>query len=102
MRSSRRAATSTWCSCTAAKPDIAVLAERVWYPIWDSGLRLDHSVRTPAQACEVAREDLKAVLGLISARHVAGDPDLTREVRETVLMRLALGRAPCGCPSCER
>ncbi|WP_345466599.1 [protein-PII] uridylyltransferase [Actinoallomurus oryzae] len=67
------------------RPDIAALAERVWYPIWDSGLRLDHSVRTPAQAREVAREDLKAVLGLISARHVAGDPDLTREVRETVL-----------------
>ncbi|GLY84114.1 [protein-PII] uridylyltransferase [Actinoallomurus iriomotensis] len=67
------------------RPDVAALADRVWYPIWDSGLRLDHSVRTPAQARAVAREDLKAVLGLISARHVAGDPDLTREVRETVL-----------------
>ena len=67
------------------RPDIAALADRVWYPIWDSGLRLDHSVRTPDEARAVAREDLKAVLGLISARHVAGDPDLTRETRETVL-----------------
>ena len=67
------------------RPDIAALADRVWYPIWDSGLRLDHSVRTPEEARAVAREDLKAALGLISARHVAGDPDLTRELREAVL-----------------
>ncbi|MDN3356616.1 [protein-PII] uridylyltransferase [Actinomadura sp. DC4] len=68
-----------------ARPDVAALADRVWYPIWDSGLRLDHSVRTPEEGRAVAREDLKAALGLISARHVAGDPDLTRELREAVL-----------------
>jgi [protein-PII] uridylyltransferase len=67
------------------RPDIAALADRVWYPIWDSGLRLDHSVRTHDEARAVAREDLKAALGLISARHVAGDPDLTRRLREAVL-----------------
>jgi [protein-PII] uridylyltransferase len=67
------------------RPDIAALADRVWYPIWDSGLRLDHSVRTPEEARAVAREDLKAATGLISARHVAGDPELTRQVREAVL-----------------
>jgi len=67
------------------RPDVAALADRVWYPIWDSGLRLDHSVRTPEEGRAVAREDLKAALGLISARHVAGDPDLTRELREAVL-----------------
>ncbi|HET8595782.1 MAG TPA: [protein-PII] uridylyltransferase, partial [Intrasporangium sp.] len=27
-------------------PDVAAFADRLWYPIWDSGLRLDHSVRT--------------------------------------------------------
>ncbi|HZE33588.1 MAG TPA: hypothetical protein VE198_19425 [Actinoallomurus sp.] len=67
------------------RPDIAALADRVWYPIWDSGLRLDHSVRTPDEGRAVAREDLKAATGLISARHVAGDPELTRQVREAVL-----------------
>jgi [protein-PII] uridylyltransferase len=67
------------------RPDIAALADRLWYPIWDSGLRLDHSVRTPGQARAVAREDLKAALGLIYARHVAGDPDLTKELRDAVL-----------------
>ncbi|WP_433182857.1 [protein-PII] uridylyltransferase [Actinoallomurus sp. CA-150999] len=67
------------------RPDISALADRVWYPIWDSGQRLDHSVRTPDEGRAVAREDMKAALGLISARHVAGDPALTRELREAVL-----------------
>ncbi|GGK74973.1 bifunctional uridylyltransferase/uridylyl-removing enzyme [Planomonospora parontospora subsp. parontospora] len=67
------------------RDDIARVADRVWYPVWDSGVRLDHSVRTVEEAAKVAREDLKAVLGLIQARHVAGDPELTRAARETVL-----------------
>jgi [protein-PII] uridylyltransferase len=67
------------------RPGIAALADRIWYPIWDSGLRLDHSVRTHDEARAVARRDLKAALGLISARHVAGDPELTAGLREAVL-----------------
>jgi [protein-PII] uridylyltransferase len=67
------------------RPGIAALADRVWYPIWDSGARLDHAVRTPAQAREVAQRDLRAALGLLHARHVAGDPGLTGELRLGVL-----------------
>ncbi|NUP81712.1 MAG: [protein-PII] uridylyltransferase, partial [Nonomuraea sp.] len=67
------------------RPDVARIADRVWYPIWDSGVGLDHSVRTVEEAVAVARQDLKAVLGLIQARHVAGDPELTRKAREAVL-----------------
>jgi [protein-PII] uridylyltransferase len=69
----------------AGRPDISALADRIWYPIWDSGTRLDHAVRTPAQAREVARTDLRAALGLLHARHVAGDPELTAELRLGVL-----------------
>ncbi|WP_184987767.1 [protein-PII] uridylyltransferase [Sphaerisporangium rubeum] len=65
--------------------DVARIADRIWYPIWDSGLGLDHSVRTVDEVTKVAREDLKAVLGLIQARHVTGDPELTRAAREAVL-----------------
>jgi len=59
-------------------------ADRVWYPVWDSGVSLDHSVRTVRQAVEVAGADLKAVLGLLDARHVAGDPDLTATLLRAV------------------
>ncbi|MFB8204243.1 [protein-PII] uridylyltransferase [Kitasatospora purpeofusca] len=63
----------------------AALPERLWYPVWDSGAALDHSVRTPAEARAVAAADLKAQLGLLDARHVAGDPELTAALRSTVL-----------------
>ncbi|MEU9129141.1 [protein-PII] uridylyltransferase [Kitasatospora sp. NPDC048540] len=61
------------------------LPERLWYPVWDSGAALDHSVRTLAEARAVAAEDLKAQLGLLDARHVAGDPELTAALRSAVL-----------------
>jgi [protein-PII] uridylyltransferase len=67
------------------RPDIAALADRIWYPVWDSGTRLDHAVRTPREGREVARADLRAALGLLHARHVAGDPGLTAELRAGVL-----------------
>jgi [protein-PII] uridylyltransferase len=58
------------------RPDVAALADAVWYPVWDSGVALDHAVRTVREAVAVARADLKAALGLLDARHVAGDRDL--------------------------
>src|SRR5262245_18653180 len=69
----------------AGRPDIAALADQIWYPIWDSGTRLDHAVRTPQEGRAVARGDLRAALGLLHARHVAGDPALTADLRHGVL-----------------
>ncbi len=59
---------------------VAALADRVWYPVWDSGIGLDHSVRTVAEAIAVADDDLKAAMGLLDARHVAGDARLSADV----------------------
>ncbi|MFD3311222.1 [protein-PII] uridylyltransferase [Streptomyces sp. NPDC058694] len=64
---------------------VASLADRIWYPVWDLGLDLDHSVRTPAEARKVAGEDLKVQLGLLDARHLAGDLGLTAGLRTAVL-----------------
>ncbi|NUP15890.1 MAG: [protein-PII] uridylyltransferase [Streptomyces sp.] len=64
---------------------VAALADRIWYPIWDLGLALDHSVRTPAEARKTAGEDLKVQLGLLDARHIAGDLGLTAGLRTAVL-----------------
>ncbi|GAA3127626.1 [protein-PII] uridylyltransferase [Streptomyces rectiviolaceus] len=65
--------------------EVAALADRIWYPIWDLGLALDHSVRTPAEARKTAGEDLKVQLGLLDARHVVGDLGLTAGLRTAVL-----------------
>ncbi|MFD3629298.1 [protein-PII] uridylyltransferase [Streptomyces sp. NPDC058698] len=64
---------------------VATLADRLWYPVWDLGLALDHSVRTPAEARRTAGEDLKVQLGLLDARHIAGDLGLTTALRTAVL-----------------
>ncbi|MFJ4787026.1 [protein-PII] uridylyltransferase [Streptomyces sp. NPDC088794] len=64
---------------------VAALADRIWYPVWDLGLALDHSVRTPAEARKTAGEDLKVQLGLLDARHLAGDLGLTAALRTSVL-----------------
>ncbi|MEV7674937.1 [protein-PII] uridylyltransferase [Streptomyces sp. NPDC000963] len=70
---------------TADKAAIAALADRIWYPVWDLGLALDHSVRTPAEARTTAAEDLKVHLGLLDARPLAGDAGLVAALRTTVL-----------------
>ncbi|MFG2829649.1 [protein-PII] uridylyltransferase [Streptomyces sp. NPDC048434] len=61
--------------------DLAALADHLWYPVWDLGMALDHSVRTPAEARKAAHGDLKVQLGLLDARHLAGDPELTGALR---------------------
>ncbi len=66
------------------RKDIERLAEQMWYPLWDAGVGLDHSVRTPGQAVQVAAMDLRAALGLLEARHIAGDAGLSDTVRGAV------------------
>ena len=34
--------------------DVSALADRIWYPVWDEGIRLDHSVRRPGDALDMA------------------------------------------------
>jgi [protein-PII] uridylyltransferase len=65
--------------------DLAGIADSIWYPIWDAKIGLDHSVRTPDQAVAVAKDDLKALLGLLHIRHLGGDAGLTGRVRGAVL-----------------
>ncbi len=61
------------------------VAEALWYPIWDAGQRLDHSVRTVSEARRMASDDVKVLLGLLDARPVAGDERLVDQLREAVL-----------------
>ena len=65
-------------------PGLGALADSMWYPIWDSGLGLDHSVRTPDEAVGVAKTDLKALLGLLDLRHIAGDASLTESLQPRI------------------
>jgi [protein-PII] uridylyltransferase len=67
--------------------NVGAIADKVWYPVWDAGIGLDHSVRTVNEALSVSADDLKATLGMLDARHIAGDPALTGLLREQVISR---------------
>ncbi|WP_082950485.1 MULTISPECIES: [protein-PII] uridylyltransferase [unclassified Mycobacterium] len=56
------------------------VADGLWYPLWDANVRLDHSVRTVSGALSVANNDLVAALGMLDARHIAGDERLSAEL----------------------
>jgi len=64
----------------AGRKDIADIAEHIWYPIWDQSLKLGHSVRTVKEALSLAADDLDTATSLLSARCVAGDDGLAREL----------------------
>ncbi|MEV5447731.1 [protein-PII] uridylyltransferase, partial [Streptomyces sp. NPDC052644] len=67
----------------AGVPGVDELAAALWYPIWDAGVRLDHSVRTLAEALSVAQDDVKVALALLDARFVAGDRALADTLTRT-------------------
>jgi [protein-PII] uridylyltransferase len=56
------------------------VADKLWYPLWDANIRLDHSVRTVSGALGVANTDVVAALGMLDARHIAGDARLSEEL----------------------
>lgn len=60
-----------------ANPGVGEIADALWYPLWDAKVGLDHSVRTPGEALRVAADDLRTAMGLLDARHLAGDQELT-------------------------
>jgi [protein-PII] uridylyltransferase len=61
------------------------VAEQVWYPLWDSGANIDHSMRTLPEMVSAADTDLRVALGLLDVRHLTGDPNLTLRLRTTML-----------------
>lgn len=59
------------------------LADDLWYPLWDAGIGLDHSVRTVGEAIEAATDDLRVALGLLEVRRLAGDTALADRLSST-------------------
>jgi [protein-PII] uridylyltransferase len=70
-------------------PALKTLAERLWYPVWDAGLKLGHAVLTPRQALALAAKELDTATAALSVRHLAGDEALAADLkgRATALWR---------------
>ena len=60
--------------------DIDSLADRIWYPLWDEGFKLGHSVRSLEQTLRLAADDLETATSLLNARIVAGDRALVDDL----------------------
>ena len=69
------------------RPDVAAVADRIWYPIWDEGLKLGHAVRTTHEALSLAGQDLDTATSLLQVRHVAGDRQLTDDLADRALQQ---------------
>ncbi len=59
---------------------LAERSERLWYPVWDAGLKLGHAVLTPRQALALAARELDSATAALSVRHLAGDEALADDV----------------------
>ncbi len=56
----------------------------VFYPLWDSGLRVGHSIRTVGEALQTARESFETLCSLLTARLVVGDLAHYAEFQESM------------------
>lgn len=59
---------------------VGQVAESLWYPLWDNNIRLDHSVRTVAEALSVAGAEISTALAILDARHIVGDEWLSAQL----------------------
>lgn len=68
------------------KPDdVRRVAERLWYPLWDSGVVIDHAVRSLTQTRQIASKDLPAAVGWLDVRPVAGDAVVVHRAASAIL-----------------
>ena len=61
---------------------VGSIADALWYPIWDAGLKLGHAVRTTGDTLALANDDLETATALLSARHLVGAEVLTNDLAE--------------------
>lgn len=67
---------------------VAGAAERLFYPFWDEGIPLGHSIRTVDECVSLAADRLDVACALLDARPLAGEVALVGELEDRLLDRL--------------
>ena len=62
--------------------DVLPIAEKIWYPLWDSGLKLGHQVGTQKEILHLAESNLETATSLLSSRAIVGDNDVVDSLAE--------------------
>ncbi len=65
------------------------VAEQLLYKLWDTGLTISHSFRTPEECIEEAFLDIKTRTSLLESRFIAGDKRLYRSFRNNTYPEIA-------------
>lgn len=71
-----------------ASGQVGPLAERLLCDVFDAGLVLGHSVRTPQEACQLALQDAQICTSLIESRLLDGNKALFRQFQRSFRSRL--------------
>ena len=61
------------------------VAESLWYPLWDAGLKLSPAVHSPKTLAQLAHDDLDTATSVLAVRCLAGDPTVAAEVQAAAL-----------------
>lgn len=70
---------------------LAAVAGRIWYPLWDSRVKLGHATRTVKEALALAGTDLNTATALLDTRLLAGDASLATELATKALAQWRSG-----------
>ena len=62
--------------------DVLPIAEKIWYPLWDAGLKLGHQVGTQDEILNLAESSLETATSLLSSRAIAGDKEIVDVLAE--------------------
>ena len=72
--------------------EVDAVVDKVFYPLWDMGLDVGHSVRTP-EACLIdADHDFFFQVALLDARLIAGSTPLFQQFQESFIANFIEGR----------
>jgi len=69
-------------------PMAADVAQRIQYWLWDAGVTLGGAIRSVAESIELGRQDATVATSLLTARFLAGEPDLLHQLVDAVRARL--------------
>lgn len=61
------------------------VAERLWYPLWDAGLKVSPAAHTPKSLLQLAADDLDTATSILGVRCLAGNAGAAAELQAAAL-----------------
>ena len=69
----------------AADGQVREVASSLWYPLWDSGIKLSPAAHTSKSILQLASDDLESATTILRVRCLAGDAELVQRLQHDAL-----------------